>query len=159
MDRKSEEVYDTLFQSYPRAFGFIPFGPNWPPGRRIERVIVREIWDSIEQMTPGPALSQFEPDIRLRSDAKLFLLSNFHLMVIRPLIERDWQYPDFIGEEAALNLTSAVRDDIQFILKEAYLLAQNSRNQEVSAHMIMSVVDRLWKELRTMSFKLWAGDE
>lgn len=90
-------------------------------------------------------------NIRLRADAKLFLLTNFHQMIIKPIllasISRQIR-PLFHREE----LIHMVRDDVRKIIKYS---REYSKDEEISGHSIMRTIDKMWNELKTAQLDIW----
>jgi phosphatidylinositol kinase/protein kinase (PI-3 family) len=159
MDQRFNEVYAGLYTDYAYDYGS-PRRRLWPwTDFGTEQEMVLETRRAIEQLEVE---AQRHPDARnmkLRSDAKLFLLSNFHLMVIVPLLEGENRYGPRPPSELNRNLATAIRQDLEVILEDAYSLSYEAGSKEVSGHSVMSSIDKNWKGLKTTSFRIWGGDE
>jgi hypothetical protein len=159
MDQRYNEAYNRLYADYAYDYGY-PRRRQRPwiePG--IEQETVLETRRAIEQLEMEAQQHPDARNMRLRPDAKLFLLSNFHLMVVVPLLEN--AYRNGPGPRAELNqdLVSAIKQDIETILEDAYSTAYEAGVREVSGHAVMTSIDKLWKGLKTTSFRIWGGDE
>ena len=159
MDQQYDSIYNGLYADYAFDYGFPRRRNDWFIERESEWAMVMETRRAIE-LAENEAfkIGKFE-GIRLRPDAKLFLLSNFHLMVIKPLMERENRMWDQTKVERRLELVPAIRSDIDSILIAAYTEALESQKREVSGHLVMSAINRRWKDMKTMSFRIWGGDE
>lgn len=159
MEQRYNEAYNRLYADYAYDFGYSPrrFRPRIEPG--VEQEMVLETRRAIEQVEME---AQKHPDVRsmtLRPDAKLFLLSNFHLMVILPMLENAYRNGPAPLSELNQDLTSAVKQDLESILEDAYSAAYDAGVKEVSGHAVIASIDKLWKGLKTTSFRIWGGDE
>jgi hypothetical protein len=101
------------------------------------------------------AIDISDPTMRLRSDAKFFLMVNFHQMIIRPLID----HPPFKKSDSNIppeDLRIAIEEDINSIVKGSIINTNEFKGGEgVSGHEIMKSIDQLWSSLKTTKFELW----
>lgn len=93
------------------------------------------------------AIYQAEADCgkRLRPDAKFFLLTNFHLMVVLPLEHRLSEADSGTGREATLA-------DVKRIVAQA---AKSTDESEISGGAILKAASNLWDVLKTNAQKIW----
>jgi len=137
------EIYDVLYADYiyeeARDRSFYP--------ERTEYNILRIIRRAIDRSNNNYIL---------RSDAKYFLLVNFHHLVAKPLIENIF-WRDAEAGISINNLETAIQSDIQLIIETSIKNATLTENIEnsISGHMIIATVDSLWKDLSTMKFEIW----
>lgn len=150
MNREFYSIYEQLFEIY----GHYPV-PMWWPERWPERMpitfradeILRRIKSSVDRGVERANLSN-----RLRPDARLFLLVNFHQLFLLPLYYvRGWsgEYEEYVN---------AVDPDIDLILKEADKSARKAgyeEKPEITGRHILDAVHNLWKELRLNRFEIW----
>lgn len=137
MNPRYYDIYNELHYAYRSNFFLLrfdmPFSP-WLPEQiiQLERTI-----SEMEEKLKKP----------LRPDAKLFLLSNFHLMVLLPV-----NHP-LAPQGAAENIQDAVHSDIRTIIWAA--AEYNKIDQEISGGAILRVTADLWKELKTNAQNIW----
>lgn len=79
--------------------------------------------------------------VRLREDAKYFLLVNLTEMVVKPLQ----------GISQA-RLQAAVDHDLQLLLSAAAHMANSA---EISGHAVVDALSRVWSQLEINHFGLW----
>ncbi len=156
MKRQYNKIYEDLFNEYINEF----YEERYRR-RRVSRYFRRRSRDEDEyhyleedfmRMIENE-IEDFEIDskIRLRGDAKFFLLTNFHQMILRPLllatISRQIDQP-FHREE----LLHMVRNDVRTIID--YFREENNC-EEISGHSIMRTVDKMWEQLNSSRFEIW----
>ena len=99
--------------------------------------------------------------LRLRADAKYFLLLNFVQMVLAPVRLR--------GRRGNPELTSSLVDDINLIVNEAARQQQirerdaarqglASEQYYLSGHAVLEAVANNWGNLKLNSFRIWGED-
>lgn len=159
MDKRYNEAYNRLYADYAYDYGYPRRRPRPWIERGLEQEIVLETRRAIEQLEMEAQKHADAGNMRLRPDAKLFLLSNFHLMVIVPLLENENRYGPGPLAELNQSLTTAIRQDLEAILEDAYSSTYEAGTREVSGHAVMASIDKLWKGLKTTSFRIWGGDE
>jgi len=143
MKREFSNIYDNLYVDY--VF-------NYNQSRRYyyereEINFIRIIRGSIER-------SDRKQD--LRSDAKYFLLVNFHQLVVLPVVEHNF-YPIRDKEINSINLEEAIISDIDLIINESINSKKENDNQEeqVSGHQIMNTINEIWRNLKTTRIDIW----
>jgi hypothetical protein len=155
MKRQYNRIYEDLFNEYINEF----FEERYRG--RVSRYFRRRFKDEDEYYyLQEDFMRMIENEIedveiggkiRLRGDAKLFLLTNFHQMIVRPLllaiISRQIK-PLFHREE----LIHMVRDDVRTIIKFS---SEESNDEEISGHAIMRTIDRMWGKLNSSKFEIW----
>lgn len=85
----------------------------------------------------------------LRSDAKLFLLTNFNQMIVKPLVH--------LQDENSIDITSSdllntISRDLNQILNYSLEL---KKEDKISGHEIMTAIDKLWLTLESTKYELW----
>lgn len=83
-------------------------------------------------------------EVSLRPDAKLLLLSNFHLMILIPLNHR------FAGKDSR-NLMEDINSDLRRIIERA----RAEQNRELSGGAILRAITDLWNDLRVNATNIW----
>ncbi|MGV9012969.1 MAG: hypothetical protein ACOH13_10290 [Flavobacteriales bacterium] len=159
MDQKYNSIYNALYADYAYDFGFPRRRNDWFIERESEWAMVMETRRAIELAEMEALKAAKLENIRLRPDAKLFLLANFHLMVIKPVMEADNRQWDQTRVEKRTGLITAIKSDILSILTSAYAEANENQEREVSGHSVLSAINKRWKDMETMSFNIWGGDE
>ncbi|WP_299214672.1 hypothetical protein [uncultured Aquimarina sp.] len=91
----------------------------------------------------------------LRPDAKYFLLTNFHQMIIKPILESRYLLIDKSRKEGYFNLENDIQSDIKTIINKSKIQSNYSKKNEISGHVIMGTIDELWKELECTKLKVW----
>ena len=83
---------------------------------------------------------------RLRPDARVFLLANFHLMVLMPLSHR-------LASDSPEEIKEAIQQDIRQIVESA---ASHSKDQpDISGGAILRATTGLWEKLKTNAQNIW----
>jgi hypothetical protein len=150
MRERIEKIYDNLYKDYldylfdnryperyilnlarnPRAFD---------QERNILRLIKNEINNAGERL-PQP--------IRLRPDAKFFIMVIFHQMIAIPLIDE--------GNDNFTNqMENYITADLKLLINQSIEFKKNDKVREITAHTILTVMDRDWKKMNISKFDLW----
>lgn len=93
--------------------------------------------------------SKLDLDQSLREDAKLFLLVNFHQMVLKPVLNSNSHNHNMEDLMRSLN------DDIYLILQTCRENMNTHNKSYISAHMILSAIDQRWEDIKTLIKDLW----
>jgi len=155
MKRQYNRIYEDLFNQYIDEFY------NERYRSRLSKYFHRRLRDEDDyyylqdefmRMTENELDElEVEGNFSLRGDAKLFLLTNFHQMIIRPIllasISRQIR-PLFHREE----LLTMVRDDLRTIVKFS---REYSNGEEISGHSIMRTIDKIWEKLKSSKLDIW----
>jgi hypothetical protein len=166
MRRKYYQIYQDQYEDY--------IGENKRNfSGREEEYLVRSIrnaidkWD-VKQFGVNKSYDDYEDDFiesegtigrgsrysfnsRLRPDAKLFLLNNFHQMIVKPLIN------DYNFEMEDINISKMKQEceeDVEVILNKSIEEIEYHEN-EISGHLIMRIMDRLWRGLNMTRMEVW----
>lgn len=91
-------------------------------------------------------VSDLDLSLRLRPDARLFLLVNCHQMVLLPLA-----YAERVITEP-LPVEQILRHDVRTILASA---SEMARGEEISGHAVIDAVSRVWRQLRATQLNVW----
>jgi hypothetical protein len=137
MKKEFYETYEVLYNEFIFE-GYLKPERKTPDEYYILRIIRKTI-------------NEIATEKHLRSDAKYFLIVNFHFLVVKPLCK---QKPRgrYLLEELYPSLEEDIKNDIILIIKSA---DEESKDQEISGHQIMQSIDKLWKKLKTTSFEIW----
>jgi len=90
----------------------------------------------------------------LRPDAKYFLLTNFHQMIIKPILETRYVLIDN-DRKGRADLEQYIQDDIKTIILESTHSSFNFDQDRISGHRIMKTIDQLWKKLKCTRLDIW----
>lgn len=130
MERQSRDIYNNLYREYGNELD------------RAQAELAQEIRVRLDNAIDALYLSE-----RIRPDARLYLLVNFHRMAIMPLTEARKAYTD--------ELYNFVSEDAEIILRRASDLADRRSEAEISAHLLIDSVSEVWDELRLNSQDWW----
>lgn len=130
-------AYENLYADYVYEERH-PFRPYFP----YEYDLIRTIRRAIDRNS--------DPLENFRSDARYFLLVNFHQMIIRPLLEvRPYSNPIL----DPIDFFQAINDDVGTVIQNARENA--SYGGEITGHSMMQSINNLWPQLRTTKFEIW----
>jgi hypothetical protein len=122
MERRFHDIYNDLYTEY---------GDELSPAQAD---LAQEIRVRIENAINESYLSE-----RIRPDAKLYLLVNFHRLVVVPLIEG--------GGLSTDEILGHVSHDVGTILRRARDLAEA---EEISGHVVVDALSDVWEESRLL---------
>jgi hypothetical protein len=122
MERRFHDIYNNLYREY---------GGELIPAHAE---LAQEIRVRLENAINESYLSE-----RIRPDAKLYLLVNFHRLVVVPLMEG--------GSISTDEIFDYLSDDVGIILRRARDLAEA---EEISGHLIVDALSEVWDELRLL---------
>jgi hypothetical protein len=125
MERQFHNIYDNLYREY---------GDELSP---TQAELPQEIRVRIDNAIDELYLSE-----RIRPDAKLYLLVNFHRLVVMPLLEGG----SFSTDEGFDYLS----DDVGILLRRARDLADSREAEEISGHLMVDALSEVWDELRLL---------
>jgi hypothetical protein len=125
MERRFHDIYDNLYREYGNELG------------SAQAELAQQIRVRIDNAIDELYLSE-----RIRPDAKLYLLVNFHRLVVMPLIEGE-----SISTNEALGYLS---DDVGILLRRARDLADSREAEEISGHLMVDALSDVWDELRLL---------
>ena len=136
MDSIYEGLFATLYETQSTA--------RMRDGRELGFTdAVRRVIDSA---TDG---IQRNTNVRVRPDAKYFLLVNFVEMLLAPLLLAQREPPELLFEAAA--------HDIELLIRGA-AFAGSPLNSEVSAHRLIDTLSRNWTQLKLSDIHIWDGN-
>ena len=130
MDSRFYDIYNKIYWEYGTELGLAQ-------GNRAQ-----EIRDRIDNAIDEQSLSE-----RVRPDARLYLLVNFHRLTVVPLIEG--------GSLSTDEISNHLSDDIGTILRRARDLADSREKKEISGHVIADAVSEDWDKLKLSSTSAW----
>lgn len=153
MKEKFEEAYNLLYDIYPEE------GLVYRMGFRDSAFTKDTISElrrfNLEQeryllmMRTTIQLFEMKNKFPLRVDAKLFLLTNFNQMIVKPLVHlQDENMIDL----SANDLLNTIAQDLNRIL---YYSLELKKEEKVSGHEIMTAIDKLWQTLESTKYELW----
>jgi hypothetical protein len=123
MDQEIRHIYSKLYDSYPVSASDVAW----------VRDALREEFSVFMR----------EKKLRIREDAKYFLLVNFAEMIAGPLTER-------VERD---RLIHDLRHDTRLLLESASLNGKNK--EEISGHDVINALSKNWTELDVMKLGLW----
>ncbi|MCX2745324.1 hypothetical protein OO013_15710 [Mangrovivirga sp. M17] len=144
MRKELENIYNDFYEGYP-FFGRILYTPEKKMyvgselGNSIIQIIKQELKQS-EKFKVG--------NVTIRPDAKLFTLIIFHQMVAIPILSDKKS----VNTE---NINSFIKSDINDLMNFAKEEKQNSQVKEVTAHTILSLIDKHWDSLNISKQEWW----
>jgi hypothetical protein len=145
MEKIFYEIYKDLYEFYRRHWTFlVDYSPclfQFEDRLKLFRV-VRWITEAIED-----AITELDGKVKIRPDAKHFLLINFHQMVILPLIHRESKEID-LGE-LQNDLKEDVKDIILNVMKEGKI------EYEITGSEVMKATARIIEKMRINRLELW----
>jgi len=147
MRKELENIYEDLFIDYefdsresfrmrPRRFRRMG---EFDIEYSIVKIIRRELQRSEDSLIDK---------VKVRSDAKLFTLITFHQMVAIPLISEKKQ----VNIE---NLESYIEKDVKDLMEAAKEEKLYSDTREITAHTILSLLDKKWDSLNISRNEWW----
>jgi len=119
---------------------------------------IRTVRQTIEEVNRGLVATE---GLRLRSDARYFLLLNLTEMVVRPLQMRTGE-PPFAGPSAQLE--NMLLGDVRLLVSDAarrHYERQRSLAQvrpperEISGHSVVEALAANWTRLKLNSYRIW----
>jgi hypothetical protein len=157
MDPVYDQVFNNLYE-----FRSNRDDPNRPETFETERVppdeAARAVRDTIDEADRG--LGALE-GLRLRSDARYFLLVNLTEMVVRPVQLRTGEQP-FAGPSAELE--SVLLGDVKLLVsdaarrhmdRQASLARVRPPDREISGHSVVEALAANWTRLKLNSYRIW----
>src|ERR1700678_4295528 len=99
--------------------------------------------------------------LRLRSDARYFLLLNMTEMVVRPIHMREGE-PPFAGP--SVQLESVLLGDVRLLVsdaarrhneRQASLARVRPPDREISGHSVVEALAANWTRLKLNSYRVW----
>lgn len=133
------KVYKDLYESYVQDTDLV----------RRERIFTPDDYYYVRIIRRS--INKADNKYILRSDAKYFLIVNFHHLIVRPLIKRRPKQ-DLFNQKGIHDLEDSIQSDINLIVSGAI---RERREQEISGHQIMRSIDKLWKKLETTKLEIW----
>lgn len=167
MNNNYHLVYSKLYKDYiskyeKMAFFALEYSSEYGMSLRYNNVkkeyeLLMQIDNAIRN-----ASRSFPEKIRdyLRPDAKYFLLVNYHLLIIRPLIMGP-QMRRRLNEPRERNLFSpnelreTINSDINLILNKANDSIKDDTKEEITGHTIVDTISNNWGNLKSTKFNVW----
>ena len=125
MERRFHDIYDNLYSEYGNELG------------SAQAELAQQIRVRIDNAIDELYLSE-----RIRPDAKLYLLVNFHRLVVMPLIEG--------GSISTDEVFGYLSNDVGILLRRARDLADSREAEEISGHLMVDALSDVWDELRLL---------
>lgn len=147
-------IYDQLYDSYPEDFLTLRLASF--RGSFLSNQVLEELREFAYQqeyftgiMRQVILIYEMDNGLKLRPDAKLFLVTNFNQMVVKPLlIAREEKQLNISRESLANN----IKNDLLAIIKYSVGIKKES---QVSGHEVMRAIDELWGNLESTKFEIW----
>jgi hypothetical protein len=157
MDPAYDHIFGDLFEfrsnredlNRPQTFE----AERYPPDEAA-----RAVRETIEEADRGLVALQ---GLRLRSDARYFLLVNLTEMVVRPVQLRTGE-PPFAGPSAELE--NILLGDVRLLVsdaarrhmeRQASLARVRPPDREISGHSIVEALAANWTRLKLNSYRIW----
>lgn len=148
MKNEFRDIYSDLFSDYFNEFN----NSNRLFFRDLENDLLIQTRRAIDKFIHSKSETS-----RVRPDAMYFLALNFHHMIIKPILEYyKYRHSPLIGNIS--RLSKEVESDINQILSASMKKLDDQGEEvrtEVSAHLIMKVIDDMWKDLKLTRFEIW----
>lgn len=145
MNQDMHEIYRLLYSDYTET----PFSPDLGSPSR-DRPVRDGVLPRITAMIEDAERRTKAPH-RLRPDARLFLVVNFHQMVSRPL-----QLGNVLPDEQLLQL---IHHDLRIVVEDAAneddADAVTPSRDGISAAAVVRAIARRWKELKLNGIGVW----
>lgn len=139
MNSEFYEIYGEMLEEYrddyrfgPRRF-FRMFSPSSDQSFRLIEKAVEEVCE--------------QKKVKLRPDAKYFLITNFHQMVAMPVTIA-------FGRQVQGNISELIREDISLIISTAG--SRLNEQKEITGGMILRTVGEMWDKLKTNAENIWS---
>jgi len=160
-------VYSKLYKAYiskyeKMAFFALEYSSEFGMSLKYNNVekeyeLLKQIDNAIQNASRG-----FSDKIKdyLRADARYFLLVNYHLLIIRPLL-MGRQLKRHLNEPQERNLASQdelreiIDSDINLILSKANDSVKVENKEEISGHTIVDTISTNWSNLKSTKFNVW----
>ena len=138
MRREFYDIYDDLIDAYGRGFPQELLTFRWPANSlRLSRNVRRGIDAGLHRTPNG---------LRLRPDARLFLLVNFNELVAKPLA-----HPQAFGPDGPSDLEEMIASDTQSIVDAA----ANTAEPEITSRSVLGSITPVYERLRIRGLDLW----
>lgn len=147
MRESFERIYKELSDFYRLSFSV---GFSMPI---TNKGYIRFIIDSIEWINDAieSSIKKFRLEDRVRSDAKHFLLINFHQMVVMPIINpRNEHYPVEVNSG---ELHAFINEDINEILYTAS--TKEDADRQITGTSLIKVLPEMIDSLRISKLEIW----
>lgn len=153
MKEKFYKTYDILYDIYPEDS--LAYKIGFRDSAFTKNVIseLRKFNFEQEQFTlmmrTTIQLFEMEENYPLRPDAKMFLISNFNQMIVKPII--------YLKQENNIDITTGdllrtIAKDLNTILKYSLKI---KKEEKISGHEMMKAIDNLWPTLESTKYELW----
>lgn len=153
MKDKFHRTYDELYDIYPE-FNFLNRFASYNNimFRRLnseyrEFFLKEELF--IESVKREIMEFEFEKRFPFRPDAKYFLLTSFHSMIIKPLLYQVQNEDTEISEKL---ISELIKSDIKTIMINSL---DYKKEDKISGHDILKSIDTLWPQLQSTKMELW----
>lgn len=147
-------IYDQIYDNYPDEFLALRLGSfrgTYLTSRFTEEfrefVYEQEYFVGIMKQT----IMNFEMDNRffLRPDAKMFLITNFNQMIIKPLLIASTEKIIDLNQKT---ISEMIQSDLKTILR---FTTEIKKERQASGHDVMRAIDQLWGELASTKLEIW----
>jgi hypothetical protein len=144
-----QEFYDIYREMYSRYLDAVSLGlpymlfPHWDMHELLPATqLLKESVESQERSLPT--------NMRLRPDAKYFLLINIYQMAMLPL-----GHPDSPSRQVLKEPPRFLQEDVSMIFRESLNNAKERNRKEITGRDVSIAMTRLWDKLRLNSFDVW----
>jgi hypothetical protein len=154
MNKNYYQIYDVLFDEY--RYDYLDSKLRGGYQRFLRRRFIeyeRFLYDQVDILDYISSIIQrleYSDGMRLRPDAKYFLLVNFHHMIVEPILMSNLEGENKLSFD---EIGPAIAEDLHRIIELAFKSLGNEK--ELSGHQIMKVIDKNWAEFKTTRFQVW----
>ena len=139
MEQEYYQIFENIYGRNSRFFPDFRY-PNDRIASRL-RLAIESAIESTETLTK----------LRIRVDARVFLLINLYEMFLLPIALRRRSSADQSIDDAYEQLSK----DLSTILSQAVSDSEAERSEEVTAGHILSAVDKVYRNLKLTGFNVW----
>ncbi|WP_445908871.1 hypothetical protein [Yeosuana sp.] len=147
-------IYDQLYDTYPDEFLALRLGAfrgTYLANRFIEelREFIYEQEYFVGIMRQTIMIYEMDNKFFLRPDAKMFLVTNFNQMIIKPLLVARTENKIDLNQKS---ISEMIQSDLKTILRFTYEI---KKEKQASGHDVMKAIDQLWGKLESTKLEIW----
>lgn len=154
MNENYYRIYDQLYDSYPDEFMALRLGAF--RGTYLANQFIEELREFVYEqeyyvgiMRQSILMFEMDNGFLLRPDAKMFLVSNFNQMIIKPMIVAKAEKHIELNQKS---IAEIIKNDLVTIMKFTYEI---KKEKQASGHDVMKAIDQLWGKLESTKLEIW----
>lgn len=154
MNENYYRIYDQLYDSYPDEFMALRLGAF--RGTYLANQFIEELREFVYEqeyyvgiMRQSILMYEMDNGFLLRPDAKMFLVTNFNQMIIKPLIVAKAEKKIELTQKS---ISEIIKNDLVTIMKFTYEI---KKEKKASGHDVMKAIDQLWGKLESTKLEIW----